>query len=546
MLVYLIKSALVLSVLYTLYRFTLRRETFHRLSRVMLIAILLTSVLLPAIPLTHNDSATLRQPFEELERWNGTDHGATAPHQMVTARRVPDVAATPQDKPVAWSTWANRTYAATTAALLLWYALSLLLFVRTLRSSVRILHVGRIDIRATADLRTPVSWMQWILVPAADLGMQPADTMPGRNGNVALGARSKCLPRALLYHELAHVRGGHSWDRLLCDLLTRLMWFCPFAWMLRGDLISVHEFMADRSAVQDGMDTDAYSRLLIDKAAAPARTPLRGLPLAPVQQLSDGGLKRRLRMLYAAASHPAVAYRAWLLLPLAAFMWLLVGRPSSLAGAVEARSLEELGQTLAGSSRRTTDTRTADTVAPAPDMAQAVPQAVVETDTAEAANSETAEPQAKAPGVTAAPAESASQLARRFGLPHAEKYRVAVGITTTDRQPDIIYMVDGRRVTRETFERHATLHDDPAAGQTWALAGGEVAELSALTRDAAVENMGIDAPVMHVRTRPVKEDPNDMVLYDIRRDIVPNEDQFYLVTRRGENIIFYNMSLTQE
>lgn len=546
MLVYFIKSALVLSVLYSLYRVTLRCATFHRLSRWVLMVILIASALLPAVPLMHGDSVNIHRPLAKLEQWDEEDAGNSPAGQIVTVRALSDRKAETSVETAAWSTWANRTYAIVTALLLIGYAVSLLMFIRTLLSSVRVLQIGRIDIRTTPRIHTPVSWMHWILLPEADLGMQPAESADGLRRRGISSERTTCLPRALLSHELAHVRAGHSWDRLLCDLLTRLMWFCPFAWMLRGDMISVHEFMADRSAVQDGMDADSYSRLLIDKASAPSRNPLRRLSLAPVQQLSDGGLKRRLRMLYAAASSPAVAYRAWLLLPLTAFMWLVVGRPSSLAEAVEARSLEELGRTLTGSSRRTTDTKTTAAVLPSPDMAQTTPPAIVETDTAEAASIGTAEPQTKAPGVTAVPSESVSQLAGRFGLPHAEKYRMAVSITTADRQPDIIYMVDGRRVTRETFERHATLHDDPTAGQTWALAGGEVAELSALTRDAAVESMGIDAPVMHVRTRPVKEDPNDMVLYDIRRDIVPNEDQFYLVTRRGEDIIFYNMSLTQE
>ena len=45
--VYLLKSALVLSLLYIAWRFALRRETFHTLNRTVLLSILAASLLLP-------------------------------------------------------------------------------------------------------------------------------------------------------------------------------------------------------------------------------------------------------------------------------------------------------------------------------------------------------------------------------------------------------------------------------------------------------------------------------------------------------------------
>ena len=49
--IYTIRWAVILTLLYSLYRLLLRRETFHRLNRAVLLAILVVSPLLPLIPL---------------------------------------------------------------------------------------------------------------------------------------------------------------------------------------------------------------------------------------------------------------------------------------------------------------------------------------------------------------------------------------------------------------------------------------------------------------------------------------------------------------
>lgn len=51
LLVYMLKSAVVLVLLTALYRFTLRRETFHRFNRAVLLGIGALSLALPALTL---------------------------------------------------------------------------------------------------------------------------------------------------------------------------------------------------------------------------------------------------------------------------------------------------------------------------------------------------------------------------------------------------------------------------------------------------------------------------------------------------------------
>ena len=55
--IYAIRWAVTLTLLYSLYRILLRREKFHCLNRAVLLAILVVSPLLPLIPL-HTDEPT--------------------------------------------------------------------------------------------------------------------------------------------------------------------------------------------------------------------------------------------------------------------------------------------------------------------------------------------------------------------------------------------------------------------------------------------------------------------------------------------------------
>ena len=52
MMLYLLKSALLLSLLYGAFALLLSRETFHRLNRLALLCVLVASAVLPAIQIT--------------------------------------------------------------------------------------------------------------------------------------------------------------------------------------------------------------------------------------------------------------------------------------------------------------------------------------------------------------------------------------------------------------------------------------------------------------------------------------------------------------
>ena len=58
------------------------------------------------------------------------------------------------------------------------------------------------------------------------------------------------MMRDILLHERAHVRGCHTIDLMLGELMVIVGWFNPFAWLLRREMHLVVETLADARAVK--------------------------------------------------------------------------------------------------------------------------------------------------------------------------------------------------------------------------------------------------------------------------------------------------------
>ena len=233
--IYAIRWAVTLTLLYSLYRLLLQRETFHRLNRAVLLAILVVSPLLPLMPL-HTDEPTamdamLTRIEEPLMSLSSDANNADA---TFVAQESEDAT------PGLWVRYLAYIYIIGIAFALAIYLLRLLTLARLLRCCQRISHpIVTKDVHLMLDMRIkqPCSWMHWIIIGPIDL---------------------KQNAEPVIKHELAHVRMRHSWDVVLCDLTCSLLWFLPFAWMLRQDLVDVHEFQADEAVLQGGVTLDEY------------------------------------------------------------------------------------------------------------------------------------------------------------------------------------------------------------------------------------------------------------------------------------------------
>src|SRR5205085_5379648 len=90
-------------------------------------------------------------------------------------------------------------------------------------------------------------------------------------------------------HEVAHVKEKHSYDKLFLNILLIVAWFNPFFWLIRKELNMIHEFVADKHAVEN-YDTEAFAAMILQAAYPQHQFQL-------VNHFFYSPIKRRLAML---------------------------------------------------------------------------------------------------------------------------------------------------------------------------------------------------------------------------------------------------------
>lgn len=326
--IYLIKWALSLTLLYSLYGLMLRRETLHTLNRAVLVGILVLSAMLPLFPVRLGYETWLSQGFEQLEENLRTVLAAhrVSGHESHSSDilQTQPYSLQHRDAAIAQSPSSNRSIAMLQSeqlssfpwglmflglyflgAVVCWlaYLRSLIMVMRLIRRSQCIEERDGVRILLCPELRNSCSWMWWVMLAPED---RPTPEGP------------------VFTHELAHVRLGHSWDKILAEITCRTLWFVPFAWMLREDLSDVHEYEADRTVLQTGIDIQEYNQLLILKAVRPGLQPV-------VNAFNQSRIKKRITMMYKRKSNKWCAAKALYLLPMGLLSLVAFAKPTGEA-----------------------------------------------------------------------------------------------------------------------------------------------------------------------------------------------------------------------
>ena len=294
--VYILKSSVCLAVFYLFYRLLLSRETFHRFNRVALLSILLLSCLLPLVEVTVEKQTEVHQTMMTLEQW-------LMLADMMNTTNVAELQI--EEVTVTWI-----------QAALLVYLAGILLF--AFRNGYSLLKLGNLlrsgrkeDLSKYTDGGekvtlivhdhdiAPFSWMKYIVISQKDLD---------ENG------------REILIHELAHIQNRHSWDLLVADICIFFQWFNPASWLLKQELQNIHEYEADETVIDKGVDAKQYQLLLIKKAVG---TRLYSM----ANSFNHSKLKKRITMMLKEKSNPWARLKYLYVLPLAAIAVTAFARP---------------------------------------------------------------------------------------------------------------------------------------------------------------------------------------------------------------------------
>ena len=82
--------------------------------------------------------------------------------------------------------------------------------------------------------------------------------------NIKLGANLDNL-EIITAHEQAHASQWHSVDILLIEAICIINWFNPIVYFYRLEIKHIHEFIADRKALENGIDKAEYALLLLSQ-----------------------------------------------------------------------------------------------------------------------------------------------------------------------------------------------------------------------------------------------------------------------------------------
>lgn len=240
LLIYAIKSAILLTLLFVPGTFLMFKEKMFRFNRMTLLAILVLSLVLPLCNFS-------RLSMDRMPAVQAIERGliqAGIPVEIPNYISTEDI--TSQEKPFPWFYVVSILYGIGVMTILcirLREVLSMGLIIR--RGSIWAKEEDGIRIYCHAENVAPFSWLRNIVISEADYK---------ENG------------REIILHEKAHILYRHSLDILLLTLVEAVQWWNPFVYLLGMYLRDVHEYEADDYVLRQGISCHAYSELVIRKA----------------------------------------------------------------------------------------------------------------------------------------------------------------------------------------------------------------------------------------------------------------------------------------
>lgn len=292
MTLYLIKSILILSLLYCSFAVLLSRETFHRFNRLLLVGTLWAALLLPLVRIAPDHPTAgghlLASSAAQLE----SNVGFTL---VVTPERQVSL------------TWDRLLLA-------VWFLGVGLMMVLTIVQAVGLVRFMSGGLRHTDGRGNtvilkpgnfpPFSLLRYIMMSVSDYDRHRA---------------------CILAHEQEHIRLGHTYDLLLLEVVKALQWFNPLVWMLEQDLKAIHEYEADMAVINQGIDAKTYQQLLVVKVMEDRLQPFSN-------NLAHGSLKKRIVMMYQKKSNRWKMLKALCLVPVSGLALYVFATPKMAVG----------------------------------------------------------------------------------------------------------------------------------------------------------------------------------------------------------------------
>jgi len=283
-LIYLLQTGICLTLFYVCAKAFLSNETFFRFNRFTLLIGVTVCFLLPLIQVNITEPTAIQQPFVAIEK-------------LLTLERIPvESSSEPAAYPASQHEPVKQTIHFVTLLWIIFLAgaiINLFLLLKSTRAMFSIIRKGRklsyfnqILVIVSQNI-APFSWGKYIVLSEEDYTENPFE---------------------IICHEQAHIRYFHFLDILFLEFLLLFQWFNPVIWLLVSELKDIHEYQADRSVLQSGIDAKKYQLLLVKKAVGASSYTL-------ANSFNHSKIKKRITMMLKERSNRWARLKLLILLP---------------------------------------------------------------------------------------------------------------------------------------------------------------------------------------------------------------------------------------
>jgi len=326
MILYLVKSTLLLALLLGLYKLLLENEKMHQFKRFYLIFALLIGLTAPMIKYELAPNTTI--VGVELDK---VDQIVEVPSEYIASSIEPIIMpykAPPEIVNDQFVSESKSSFPTGIVLLTIYLSVAMLLLIRFGYGLYQIFYSVRrgklISLDSTTlvlleESITPQSFLKWIFLNREDY-------------------ESGKIEQDILEHERAHIRQLHSLDVIFTEILKTIFWFNPFMYGYKHAVLLNHEFLADEHVVSNVSPKEQYQKKLLEFASSQTQNMLSN-------NFNYSTPKRRILMLFRTHKKNTLRFKKLTTLTLF-FCFSILATIHVKAQTISEMTIEELSETL--------------------------------------------------------------------------------------------------------------------------------------------------------------------------------------------------------
>ena len=284
MLAYFLKVNVAIVLFYAFYRLFFYKDTFFGWRRTAPLCFFAVSA---AVPLLN------------IQTWITEQEPMVAMADLYASVVLPELTVGTEVAPTDWksilSEYANIAYWGIVALLMIRLIMQLAGIIR-LTCRCRKIQIGNTSIHLLPKADGPFSFFHWIFIHPSSHTEEEFNE--------------------ILTHEQTHARQWHSIDVIISELVCIFCWCNPFAWLMKREIRTNLEYMADARVLENGYDSKTYQYHLLglshQKAAVTIYNSFNVLPL-----------KKRIKMMNKKRTKEIGRTKYLMFLPLAALLMIV-------------------------------------------------------------------------------------------------------------------------------------------------------------------------------------------------------------------------------